>query len=151
MTRLLAAACLLLLAFGGLQSCRLQALQETQRAEQLAAAQARADMERQAREQERTYADNARKAADTYRTALARTQASAAAAGAELDGLRDALAAAGDAAPPAAAGRGADDAAAARGVVGECAGALARVAAAADACEARLSGLQYYVRGVSPP
>jgi hypothetical protein len=151
MLRALAAACLLLLAVAGVQTWRLQAERAERAAEVLAQAQARATLEAQARQLERTHADNARRAADTYRAHLARLQGSAAAAGAELERLRDDLAAGGSASEAAATGRGADDADPARRVVSECAGALAQVAAAADACEARLTGLQAYVRGVSPP
>jgi hypothetical protein len=83
--------------------------------------------------------------------------AAAAAADTELDRLRTLLATPTPAPQPTppdpTAPARADDATRARAVVGQCAGALASMAATADALEARLSGLQDYVRAVclAPP
>jgi len=106
--------------------------------------------ERQARAAEQTMADNARSAADAYSKNLRRARAAVAGARTELDGLRDAVAAvpACAAASPAGAASGADGTAGLRVVVGQCATALSQVAEAADACDARLSGLQDYVRAI---
>jgi hypothetical protein len=78
--------------------------------------------------------------------------AAAAAADTELDRLRTLLATPTNppqpASPDPAAPARPDDASRARAVVGQCAGALASMAAPADALEARVTGLQDYVRAV---
>lgn len=111
---------------------------------------ANAEAERQAREQEAQFATNARKAADAYTQRLNQARASATATRTELERLRDeaaATAACPATSDPSASGRP-DGAAVLRDVLGECAAALATVAEDADRAEARLSGLQDYVRGV---
>lgn len=141
-----------LLAWGAWQ--RHHAQTETRRAaqaEQAAAVQAAtATAERKAREQEQTYADNARKAADAYRANLEAAHRSAGAARAGLLGLRDAIASAatcpsGAASAPS---RGIAGDAELRNVLNECASALAAVAEAADQDAARLKGLQSYVQAI---
>lgn len=141
-----------LLAWGSYQRHHAQA--ETRRADEaakVAAVQAAtAQAERQAREQENTYADNARKAADAYRANLEAAHRSAGAARAGLLGLRDAVASAatcpaGTASAPS---RGIAGDAELRGVLNECASALAAVAEAADQDAARLKGLQAYVQAI---
>lgn len=143
-----------LLAWGAWQ--RHHALAETRRAaqaEQAAAVHAATALaERQAREQENTYADNARKAADAYRAQLEAAHRSAGAARAGLLGLRDAIASA----PACPAGAGAstpsraDGASAVLTVLRECAGAVQALAEAADADGARLKGLQDYINATKP-
>ena len=73
-----------------------------------------------------------------------------AAAQSELDRLRDQLAAANGGSPPAnpATTAGADDAARTRYVLGQCATSITTLAETADTIEARLIGLQDYVRTV---
>jgi len=141
-----------LLAWGAWQ--RHHALAETRRAaqaEQAAAVHAATALaERQAREQENTYADNARKAADAYRAQLEAAHRSAGAARAGLLGLRDAIASA--PACPAGAGASAPSGIAGdaelRNVLNECGAALQTVAEAADQDAARLKGLQDYVKAI---
>ena len=109
------------------------------------------EAEAQARAQEFEFATNARKAADAYRTNVARAQAAAASAAAGLDGLRDAIAnAPGAACPAAGAASGVDAAGAFRELFGACAATLSAVAQEADRLEARLTGLQDYVRAINP-
>lgn len=143
------AACL---AWGGFQRHRAtSATKAAAVAEQRAAVEAAtSEAERAARAKEQTYAENARQAADAYAANLERSRAAAGAARSELDRLRVAVASAGPAsgaASGAAPGSGPDGTAQLRLVVGECAAALSEVAAHADRCEARVKGLQDYVRG----
>lgn len=123
-------------------------------AEQAAAVQAVAAAEQaKAREREAELNEATRKAADAYRSDLARRAAAAAAVRADRDRLLDAVAATPGtcaAAPGAAAASGIDGAAALRVVVRECTAALSQVAEAADAADARLIGLQDYVRATRP-
>lgn len=117
---------------------------------------AAAQAERQARQLEQTYTANVRSAADAYATNMQAARAAADRARVGLDGLRVAAATAPAACPaasdPTASGR-ADGAAGLRRVVAECAAALQEVAAAADAADTRVSGLQAYIRaiGAAPP
>lgn len=121
-------------------------------AEQRAALEAAtAEAERQARAQEQDFADRARSAADAYSRQVAQARASAASARVGLDSLRSAAAAAAPACPApsaAAAGAGTDAAAGLRAVVGQCAAALQEVATAADVADARVRGLQDYIRAI---
>lgn len=123
-------------------------------AEQAAAVQAVAAAEQaKAREREAELNEATRKAANAYRSDLARRAAAAAAVRADRDRLLDAVAAtpgACAATPGAAAASGIDGAAALRVVVRECTAALSQVAEAADAADARLIGLQDYVRATRP-
>lgn len=142
------AACLI---WGGIQHKR-ASYQTAKRAaaEQAAAVQATAAAEQaKARERESVLSEATRKAADAYRADLSRRAAAAAAVRADRDRLLDAVAATTGASAPgagASAASGADGAAGLRVVVRECAAALSQVAAAADACNARLMGLQDYVK-----
>ena len=91
----------------------------------------------------------ARKVTDDYQARLAHTRRTADAVRDERARLLvavDQAAAAGTACPSAAPASAPDGAAGLRVVVGQCAAALSQVAEAADACDARLSGLQAYVR-----
>ncbi len=143
------------LAWGGIQHQR-AGHQATKRAaaEQAAAVQAAAATEQaKAREREAALSEATRKAADAYRADLAKRQAAAAAVRADLDRLRDALTASPGASAPGAGASspsGTDGATGLRVVVRECSAALSQVAAAADACDARLTGLQDYVRAIQP-
>lgn len=145
------AACL---AWGGWQRHQAKTQERAAAAaEQRAAVEAAtAAAEAQARQQEQQWAESVRSAADAYNANLARARAGADAARSELDRLRTAVAgtasrpASGAASSPAAAG-GSDGAAQLRLVFGECAAAISEVAAHADRCEARVKGLQDYVRG----
>mgnify|MGYP000852516125 CR=1 FL=1 len=117
-----------------------------------AAHAAAADAERRARDLEQTYTANVRSAADAYAVNMQAARAAADRARSGLDGLRHAVAvipACPAAADPAPAGR-ADATAGLRLVVGECAAALSQVAEAADACDARLTGLQGYIKAIQP-
>lgn len=141
------------LAWGGWQRHRaISATKAAAVAEQRAAVEAAtSEAERKAREQEQTYADNARTAADTYAANLKRARASGDAARRELNVLFDLVASPaspGGAASGAVPGRGADDTAALRVVVGECAAALSQVAEVADDREAHVKGLQDYIRAI---
>lgn len=146
------------LAWGAWQ--RHSATSATRQAEQAKASAAlqaaAAQAERQARQLEQTYTANVRSAADAYATNLKAARAAADRARVGLDGLRVAAATAPAACPaasdPTAPGR-ADAAAGLRAVVGQCAAALQEVAAAADAADARVIGLQDYIRaiGAAPP
>lgn len=148
-------AAVALLAWGGWQ--RHTATVATRQAEQAKAGaalhQAAAQAERQARELEQTYTANVRSAADAYAQNMRTARAAAGAARVGLDSLRDAVAAAPAcpaASDPAAAGR-TDATADLRVVVGECTAALSQVAEVADACDARVTGLQDYIRAIQPP
>jgi predicted ribonuclease toxin of YeeF-YezG toxin-antitoxin module len=106
----------------------------------------------EARAQELTWADGARKASDAYAKNANQSRAAAAAAGDELGRLRDTVAA--SAAQPASqnasAAIGIDGAGTFRDLFGECASALQKVAAEADRLEAKLIGLQGYVLATRP-
>ena len=142
------AACLI---WGGIQHKR-ASYQTAKRAaaEQAAAVQATTAAEQaKAREREAALSEATRKAADAYRADLSKRAAAAAAVRADRDRLFDALAATtGTSAPGAGASApvGTDGAAGLRLVVRECAAALSKVAEVADACNARLTGLQDYVK-----
>lgn len=145
------------LAWGGWQRHRAtSATKAAAVAEQRAAVEsATAAAEALARQTEQQWAANARSAADAYTANLTRARAGADAARSELDRLRAAVAgtaaaaASGSASGPAAAG-GSDGAAQLRIVVGQCAAALQELAGTADRCEARVKGLQDYVRATRP-
>lgn len=144
-----------LLAWGGWN--RLQARHAAADAAAAAASArdhaAAAQGEREARAIEQQRARVAQEKADAYARERQRAAAAAADARTELDRLRDALAAAsaaGAASSPAGSAGGADGASRARLVVGECSAALHAVAEAADTCDAKLTGLQEWVRGVLP-
>lgn len=145
------AACL---AWGGFQRYRATtATKAAAVAEQRAAVEkATAEAEALARQAEQQWAANVRSAADAYTANLTRARAGADAARSELDRLRavvsgTAAAPASGAASGAAAAGGSDGAAGLRVVVGQCAAALQALAGTADQCEARVKGLQDYVRG----
>lgn len=143
------------LTWGGIQHHRAGAqAQKRAQAEQAAAVQAVAAAEQaKAREREAELSEATRKAADAYRSDLARRAAAAAAVRADRDRLLDTVAATPGtcaATPGAAAASGIDGAAALRVVVRECTAALSQVAEAADAADARLIGLQDYVRATRP-
>jgi hypothetical protein len=110
------------------------------------------EAEREARRIEQARASKVQEVTDVYAERARRDRGVAVSARADLERLRNAVAnvIAGRASSPTAAG-GADGAARAGIVVGECAAALSEVAEAADVCEARLSGLQSYVRAVTQP
>lgn len=142
------------LAWGGWQRHQAKTQERaTAAAEQRAAVEAAtAAAEARARQTEQQWADSTRKASDAYTANLTRARAGADAARSELDRLRavvggTAAAPASGSASGAAAAGGSDGAAQLRLVVGECAAAVSEVAAHADRCEARLKGLQDYVRG----
>ncbi len=118
-----------------------------------AAHAAAAAAERRARDLEQAYTANVRSAADAYATNMQQARAAADRARSGLDGLRHAVAAipaCPAASDPTPTGR-TDATAGLRLVVGECAAVLSQVAEAADACDARLTGLQGYVRATQPP
>ena len=143
------------LAWGGWQrhTATVAARQAEQAKASAALHEAVAQAERQAREIEQTYTTNVRSAADAYATNLRAARAAADRGRVGLDSLRRAAAAAAPACQaasnPAAVAR-ADAAAGLRAVVGQCAAALQEVAAAADASDARLKGLQDYIRAINP-
>ena len=136
------------LAWGGWQRHHAHALAVQQQAQAAATASAQLAASERARQIEQQSAAAAQKAADDYAHRAQTARAAAAGARTELDRLRDTLTAAGPAPEAASAAGRADDTGRARLVVGECAGALTTVAAAADACEAQLTGLQDYVRAL---
>lgn len=140
------------LAWGGWQRHRaINATEARAQAEQAAAVHAAtAAAQAAARASEAALNDSARRAADAYQANLSRVRRDADAVRSERDRLLDAVATAGTcpANPGAAAASGVDAAAGLRAVVRECVAALAQVAEAADASDARLSGLQDYVRAV---
>ena len=138
------------LAWGGIQHWRAghqaKARAVAEQAAAVEAATAVAEQAARAREQELN--DATRKATDAYQANLAAAQRRAAGLRNERDRLLDAVAAT----PACAAGSSAtatgrtDGASGLRVVVGQCTGALSEVAAAADAANAKLKGLQDYVR-----
>jgi len=142
------------LAWGGWQRHQAKTQERAAAAaEQRAAVEsATAQAEALARQTEQQWAANARSAADAYTANLTRARAGADAARSELDRLRAAVAgtaaapASGSASGAAAAG-GSDGAAGLRIVVGQCAAALQALAGTADQCDARVKGLQDYIRG----
>ena len=110
------------------------------------------EAERQARATERAKVIAVNQVETRHEQTKQAAAAAAAAADTELDRLRTLLATPTSTPQPTAtdptpAAR-ADDASRARLVVGQCAGALASMAATADALEARVTGLQDYVRAV---
>ena len=148
-TRALAAAALASIVAFGVQTWRLDMAHEDLEAHQLQAAQALAAAERQAREQEQLWAENARKAAQTYAQQTARVRADAGAARSALDRLRDTVNSGSPyAAEGAASAARADVAKRLAAVVNECSAALYTVAADADATAAKLAALQAYVAGL---
>lgn len=144
------AACL---AWGGWQRHRAEAstraAAQAEQSASVAAATAAAQAEARAREHEIT--TRAQEAADAYRSHMAAARRAADSARGERERLLDATAGAGRAcrtAPTASAPGGVDGAAEFRVVVRECAAALHQVAEAADAGDAKLTGLQSYVRAI---
>jgi cell division septum initiation protein DivIVA len=134
----------------GVQTFRVSSLKEEIAAKEAAIAAATAMAEREARTREQAMADNARKAADTYAQNLKRNEARASSVVAELDGLRNDIAAASPAAPVSAAsgstnGTGGLE----RELLGNCAAALVGMAQAAQRLEAKVIGLQDYVKGLA--
>jgi hypothetical protein len=148
--RLTAGAFVALLIAFGVQTWRVDMAQEALEEHERIAARELMDAERRARAQEQEWADNARKAAQTYATQTARIRADAGGARDELERLRDTLSS-GDihAAEGAASAARADDLARTRIVAEQCANALVQVARAADDAEARLIALQRYVAGLT--
>lgn len=144
-----------LLAWGGWQrhQAKTQTAARAVAEQQAAVAKATAAAQADARERERLINTNAKRATDAADQKRQAAQAAAAGARAELDRLRNALAAAptGGASAPAGAASGPDGSASFRAVVAECAGRLVEVAADSDACGAQLSGLQGWVRAVIDP
>lgn len=136
----------------GVQTLRLEHARRDAAEMQAAWAADRQRAEFAAREIEHAAAVAVKGANDAKDRELARVRAAAADTRGELGRLRDALAAAGGGAAPqdAAALVGLDDAARARAVVGECAQSLAALAETADACEARVTGLQGYILAITP-
>lgn len=115
--------------------------------ERAAAARAAADAEAAHRATEARWVADARRIEDAYKTKAAQLGRSAADMRSERDRLLDAIAAGGCTTSEATnAPTGVDGAAALRLVAAECAGTVAQVAEAADACAARLSGLQEWVK-----
>ena len=147
--RLVALAFLVLALFAGVQTFRLSAWKQEAAQQKATIAADVAAAERRAREAEQLMADGARKAADTYAKQIHKARTDADGARTELERLRDTLGTPRDAAQDAAAAAGADDATRARIVVGRCAATLQAMAATADACEARLSGLQDWIKAVT--
>ena len=147
--RIVAAAFLALLVFAGVQTFRLSALKLEVATEKAAIAAEVAAAQARAREAEQLMADGARKAADSYAKQIARVRTDADGARTELDRLRDVITAPRTAAESAAAAAGTDDASRARLVVGQCAAAIQAMAATADQCEARLTGLQDWAKAVA--
>ena len=143
-----------ILAWGGWQKHRAESgTKAAAVAEQRAAVEAAtAEAERQARAQEQDFAARARSAADAYSKQVADARASAGRARVGLDSLRNAIAAAPSCpASPSASSSGRTDATAElRGVLGSCAGAVQKLAEAADADAARLIALQQYVQAMQP-
>ena len=148
MQTLIAICVCLMLAFG-VQTFRIGALKEEAAQQKAALATAQATAEKEARTREPEMADSARKASDAYQANVNRVRASADGARTELERLRDAIASAGPAPANPASAAGTDDATRARFVAGQLANAAAQAAAAADACEIRLTGLQAYVKGIT--
>ena len=141
---------LLLFAFAGVQTFRLHAAQQELERDHREAAEAIAAAQAHAREVEQQWADGTRKAAETYAKNLDLAKRAALDSAAALDRLRDAAGPSAAASAPEPA-PGTDEATRARYVVGQLAGAAAKVAAAADECEARLEGLQGYVKAITSP
>lgn len=142
-----------ILAWGGFQKHRAtSATKAAAVAEQRAAVEAAtAQAEAQARQREHEITSRAQEAADAYRSNLASAKRSADGARTELDRLRVAAAgAAPSCSGPAASGATgrADGADALRAVVSECATALQAMAAIADDRQARVTGLQSYIRAI---
>lgn len=111
-----------------------------------------AQAEQAARDQEFEFAESARKAANVYARNVARHQAAAAGARAELDGLRDAIdsSPAGAACSAAGTARGPDVAGVFRELFGACAATLQSLAGEADRIEGKLTALQEHVRATQP-
>ncbi len=133
----------------GVQTWRITSLKADAAERERGIAEQLAVAEKRAREAEQLMAEGARKAAESYAKQIARVRTDADSARGELERLRDALGAPGDAAQDADAAARADDATRARVVVGQCAGTLQTLAAVADQCEARLSALQDWAKAVT--
>lgn len=143
------------LAWGGVQNYRAGSQAKARATAEQAAAVATATEQAQAaaREREQALSDATRKAADDYRSKLAAAQRSAAGLRTERDRLLDVVStapAACPARPGASTPGGADGTAGLRVVVAECARALQALAEVADTSDARLKGLQDYVRAIQP-
>jgi hypothetical protein len=148
--RLTAGAFVALLIAFGVQTWRVDMAQDALEEHERIAADELMDAERRARAQEQEWAENARKAAQTYATQSARVRADAASARSELDRLRDTLSGSvPDAAEGAASAARADVASRLVIVVNECAAALSAVAATADRQAEQLAALQRYVAGLT--
>lgn len=140
------------LAWGGFQhhraaiSTKAAAVAEQRAAVEAATAQAEAG----ARAREHEITTNAERAADGYRANLAAAQRAAAGTRIELDRLRDAVGSAPACRAGSAAGTpgGTDGADALRLVVGECSRALSAMAEVADDRQARVTGLQDYIKAI---
>jgi signal transduction histidine kinase len=143
------------LVWGGIQHRRAGSQAKARAVAEQAAAVAAATEQAQAaaREREQALSEATRKAADDYRTTLAAAQRRAAGLRDERDRLLDAVAATPQACPArpgAAAASGVDGTAGLRIVVAECITALQQVAEAADTSDAKLRGLQDYVKATRP-
>lgn len=132
----------------GIQTFRVGALKEEIAHREAALATATAAAEKEARTRESEMADAVRKASDVYAQNLKRAQAGAAGALSELDSLRNAIAS-GPAAPASAASGSTDGAGGPeRQLFGACAATLQGMAAQADRLEAKVIGLQDYIRSL---
>jgi hypothetical protein len=140
---------MLALAALGVQTWRLDSAQKQILTEHAALEKTRADAEAQARQKEAEYAANVQQASRVYSANVAKAHAGAASASDALDGLRNAISSGTATADPLAAAR-VDDLARARLVVNDCAGVVQKMAATADDLEARLIGLQEYVKAIQP-
>jgi hypothetical protein len=133
----------------GVQTYRIADIKQEIAEDKATAATELAAAERRAREAEQLMADGARKAADQYAKQIARVRTDADGARTELERVRNLAPTSGDAAKDAAAAIGSDDATRARVVVGYLADFAAKASAAADTCEAKLTGLQDWAKAVS--
>lgn len=134
----------------GVQTWRLDMAQDDLAEHERLAAAALIAAEQEARAKEQQWADNTRKAAQTYAQQTSRVRADADATRSELDRLRLAVDSGGIyAAESAASAARADVANRLAAVVNECSAALSTVAADADATHAKLTALQQYVTGIT--
>jgi tellurite resistance protein len=145
----LGAVALAFALLAGVQTWRIKGLQLAHAEQQAQLEKDRSEAIEKARAAEQLMADGARKAAGIYAQQINKVRTDADGARGELERLRDALGTPSDAAQDAAAAAGADDASRARIVVGRCAATLQAMAAAADTCESRLTGLQEWAKAVT--
>lgn len=140
------------LAWGGFQKHRAtSATKAAAVAEQRAAVEsATVQAEAGARQREHELTTTTTKAADAYRSNLATAQRAAAAARTDLDRLRDAVGSAPACRADSASGAAGrvDGADAFRVVVRECSAALSEMAEVAGDREARVTGLQDYIKAI---